>query len=77
MTYAVIVCSNCNATKIIDPSKRTTTCFRCGKKILLEKKHLLYTTEDLQKAQTALGIINAEQQGHKEEFKTFLKTIKK
>ena len=77
MTYAVIICSKCKAAKIIDPSKRTTTCFRCGKKIQIDKMNFLYATEDLQKAQTALGIINAEQEGRKEEFKTFLKNIKK
>jgi len=77
MAYAVIVCSKCKTAKIVDPSKRTTMCFRCGKKIQLDKKNLLYLTEDLSKAQNALGIINAEQEGHQEEFKTFLKTLKK
>ena len=73
MTYAVIVCSGCKAAKIVDTSKKTTTCFRCGKQIQLEQRAFLYVSEDLDKARTALGLINAEQDGKQEEFKTFFR----
>jgi transposase-like protein len=77
MTYAVIVCPRCNTAKIVDTSKRTTTCFTCKKHITLEKQTFLYETNTLEKAQQALGLVNAEKDGKKEEFKVFLRTKNK
>ncbi len=77
MTYAVIVCSGCKAAKIVDTSKKTTSCFRCGKHMQIEHRAFLYVSETLEHAQNALGLFQAEQDGNKEAFKTFLKTTKK
>jgi len=72
MTYAVIVCSRCNTAKIIETSKKTTTCFTCNKHLQIDKLTFFYTSNDLVKAQQALGLVNAEKDGRGEEFKTFL-----
>jgi hypothetical protein len=77
MSYAVIVCSGCKAGKIVDTSKRTTTCFRCGKHIQLHSREFLYVSETLAQAQDALGIVLARHDGKLEEFKTFMKTTNK
>lgn len=59
--------------KIIEPVHKSTKCIRCGKQLQLKQVKIQYETNSLEKAQQALGQINAEKDGRLHDFKTFLK----
>jgi len=71
--YAVVICKHCKKPKITETNQKTTTCPHCGKKIDLSKTMFIKQTNNLSEAQQALGQINAENDDHLDEFKTFLK----
>lgn len=60
MKFGVIVCPRCRNAKVVDLSFKTTTCFRCNKKITLDKVKILYKSDSEQEIRKAIGIINVE-----------------
>ena len=60
MKFGIIVCPRCRNSKVVDLSSKTTTCFRCNKKISLDKVRILYKSNSEQEIRKAIGIINVE-----------------
>ena len=60
MKFGIIVCTRCRNSKVVDLSSKTTTCFRCNKKISLDKVRILYKSNSEQEIRKAIGIINVE-----------------
>jgi hypothetical protein len=58
MKYGIIVCPRCRNSKVVDLSCKTTTCFRCNKRIDLKKVNILYKSNSEQGIREAIGIIN-------------------
>ena len=58
MKFGIIVCPKCRKSKVVNLSYKTTTCFRCNKKIDLKKVKILYKSNSEQETRKAIGIIN-------------------
>jgi PHP family Zn ribbon phosphoesterase len=73
MKFGIVVCSRCKKAKVVDLSRETTKCHRCGKVLRLEKLRILYETDSEHKVRQALGLVNAEMDGKLEEFKGIMR----
>ncbi|MDH7507279.1 MAG: hypothetical protein QHH15_05810 [Candidatus Thermoplasmatota archaeon] len=60
MRYGVIVCPRCRNSKVVDLSFKTTTCFRCNKKITLNKVRILFESNSEKEIRKAIGLINVK-----------------
>ena len=60
MRYGVIICPHCKTGKIIELKHKSTTCIRCGKRLLIKKIKVLYQTDSLEGARQSLGQMNAK-----------------
>ena len=58
MRFGIIVCPSCRNFKVVDLSFKTTTCFRCNKKIDLNKIKILYNSNSEKEIRKAIGLIN-------------------
>ena len=58
MRFGVIVCPRCRNSKVVDLSYKTTTCFRCSKRIELSKVKILYKSNSEHEIREAIGNIN-------------------
>ena len=58
MKYGIIVCPRCRNSKVVDLFYKTTTCFRCNKKIDLSKVKILYKSNSQAEIRDAISIIN-------------------
>ena len=58
MKFGIIVCPRCKNSKVVDLSFKTTTCFRCNKKIDLNKVRILYKSNSDEEIRKAIGEIN-------------------
>ena len=60
MKFGIIVCPRCRNSKVVNLSCKTTTCFRCNKRIDLDKVKILYKSNSEQEIRQAIGIINVK-----------------
>ena len=58
MKFGIIVCPRCRNSKVVDLFYNTTTCFRCNKKIDLNKVKILYKSNSEQDIRKVIGFIN-------------------
>ena len=58
MKFGIIVCPRCRNSKVVDLSYKTTTCFRCNRKIDLNKIKILYESNSEQEIRKAISLIN-------------------
>ena len=58
MKYGIIVCPRCRNSKVVDLFYKTTTCFRCNKKIDLNKVKILYKSNSEEEIRKAIGDLN-------------------
>jgi hypothetical protein len=58
MKFGIIVCPRCRNSRVVDLSYKTTTCFRCNKRIDLNKVKILYKSNSEQEIRNAIGFIN-------------------
>ncbi len=58
MKYGIIVCPRCRNSKVVDLFYKTTTCFRCNKKIDLNKVKILYKSNSEEEIRKAIGTLN-------------------
>jgi hypothetical protein len=72
MRYAVIVCPRCQKAKGADLSFKTTKCPGCGKILTITKLKIFFETDSQEKLRQAIGLINAEVEGKRNEFKKLL-----
>lgn len=77
MKYSIIVCHHCQTAKIIENPCKTTRCIRCGQRLVINQVKKFFETNKLQEAQNVIGFLNAKKDGKEEEFKLFLKNLKK
>jgi Domain of unknown function (DUF5817) len=72
MRLGVIVCPQCKHVKGVNLSSKTTKCGGCGKILTLKSLKIFYETDSQEKLRQAIGIVNAELDGKRNEFqKTF------
>jgi len=67
--YGIIICSKCKKAKIIDISKKTTKCPKCNKLLYIQNQKIFSKSNDQEKLRDVIGVINAEINGSKKEFK--------
>jgi len=60
MKFGIIVCPKCRNSKVVDLSHKTTICFRCNKKIDLNKVKIFYKSNSDQEIRKILGLINVK-----------------
>ena len=58
MKFGIIICPRCRNSKVVDLSCKTTICFRCNKRIDLNKIKILYKSNSEQEIRQAIGFIN-------------------
>ena len=58
MKYGIIVCPRCRNSKVVDLFYKTTTCFRCNKKIDLNKVKIIYKSNSEEEIRKAIGDLN-------------------
>jgi Domain of unknown function (DUF5817) len=58
MRFGIIVCPRCKNSKVVDLSFKTTACFRCNKKIDLDKVNILFKSNSDEEIRKAIGEIN-------------------
>jgi len=56
MRFGIIVCPRCRNSKVVDLSFKTTTCFRCNKKIELSKVKILFESNSEHEIRDAISI---------------------
>ena len=72
MKFGVIVCPNCKKVKGVELSCKTTKCPRCGKVLRLENLKIFYKTDSQEELQQAIGLMNADLDGRRDEFKKII-----
>jgi len=60
MKYGIIVCPRCRNSKVVDLFYKTTTCFRCNKKIDLNKVKILYKSNSEEEIRKAISVLNIQ-----------------
>jgi len=73
MKYAIVICPQCTTAKVVESKFETTSCIRCGKRLIVKKLKIQYQTNSLEDARQIIGQINAEKDGQLDTFKSFLK----
>lgn len=63
MSYLVVGCSGCGTPRVAEADKTTADCPRCGTTIRLETARIHARTDELAKAQDAVGQVNAQRAG--------------
>ncbi|PSG97327.1 hypothetical protein BRD56_06610 [Thermoplasmatales archaeon SW_10_69_26] len=63
MGYLVVGCSGCGTPRVAEADKSTAQCPRCGTTIQLDKARIHARTDELAKAQDAVGQVNAQRAG--------------
>lgn len=63
MAYLVVGCSSCGTPRVAEADKSTAECPRCGTTIRLESAKVHARTDELAKAQDAVGQVNAQRAG--------------
>lgn len=72
--YGIIGCLKCKTYKIIETAIKSTTCNRCGKKIIINKNSFKFTTDSQEEARIAIGILNEEQDKKKKPYQHLIAT---
>jgi len=58
MKFGIIVCPRCRNSKVVDLSYKSSICFRCNKRIDLNKVKILYKSSSGQEIRKAIGYMN-------------------
>ncbi len=58
MKFGIIVCPRCRNSKVVNLFYKTTTCFRCNKRIDLNEVKILYKSNSEQEIRKAIGCLN-------------------
>ena len=66
--YAVITCSKCKRSRIIETIHKKTKCPHCGKIFEISKLKKLFETNSQEEARNVIGLINAKKDGMEDEF---------
>jgi len=68
MKFSVVVCPKCRSAKVVESGVKTTTCFICGRRLIVGKLKKFYEGDNLSEAQVVVGLLNAKRDGREEEF---------
>lgn len=66
--FSVVVCPRCRKSRVVEPTKKTTTCGSCGKDLDLRNLQRHDGGSTLADAQQKAGQLNARLQGREHEF---------
>jgi hypothetical protein len=68
MTYAVVACSRCRRSLLVEEGRKQASCAHCSRTIDLPNARPFHRGEDLEEARNAVGLVNAKLSGREAEF---------